>query len=360
MPHETSPVAPCDLDRPPLRRPGPGGPRHGHDHVQGHAHDGEPHHHDHAHSHEHHDHGHHDHGGHGHSHGAVTADSERRVFWVMLLTGGFMLVEVVGGLIAGSLALVADAGHMATDMAALALAWGAFRLARRPGDARRSYGWHRFQVLAAFVNGLALFGLTLWIVIEAVLRLIAPVAVEGTPMLAIAIGGLLVNIAAFAVLHRGDRANLNLHGALLHVLGDLLGSVATIAAAVVILATGWTPIDPILSVVVAVLILRSAWALVVRSGHILIEGSPDDIDGEHLRQVIRTAVPAVEDIHHVHAWSLTVEHPLVTLHATVAGGADHAATLAAIKRVLAERFGIAHATVQLEQGECPDGPAPAL
>ena len=148
----------------------------------------------------------------------------------MLLTGGFMLAEVAGGIVAGSLALLADAGHMLTDCASLALAWMAFRIGRRPHDARRTYGYHRFQVLAAFVNGLTLIAIVGWIVIEAVRRLLAPVEVLGGLMLAIAVLGLLVNLAAFWILHRGDRENLNIQGAALHVLGDLLGSVAAIVA----------------------------------------------------------------------------------------------------------------------------------
>lgn len=297
----------------------------------------------------------HGHAGHGLdvSH-AVTTDSERRVFLVMLLTGGFMVAEAAGGLLAGSLALIADAGHMLTDTAALAFAWAAFRMARRPSDALRSYGWHRFQVLAAFVNGLALLGISAWIAVEAARRLAAPVEVLGGPMLAIAVLGLLVNIAAFLILHRGDRENLNMRGAVLHVVSDLLGSAAAILAAIVILLTGWTPIDPILSVLVAILILRSAWGVVRRSTHILIEGTPHDLDVGQLREAIHAAVPQVEDVHHVHAWSLTAERPLVTLHVTVGPEADPAATLAAVQAVLRARFGLAHATVQLEHGGCPD------
>ena len=181
---------------------------------------------------------------HGHTH--ADADNQRRVLWAMLLTSGFMLAEVVGGVVAGSLALLADAGHMLTDCASLALAWMAFRIGRRPHDARRTYGYHRFQVLAAFVNGLSLIAIVLWIAIEAVRRLLDPVEVLGGLMLVIAVLGLLVNLAAFWILHGGDRANLNIRGAALHVMGDLLGSVAAIVAALVIFWDGWVPIDPLL------------------------------------------------------------------------------------------------------------------
>src|SRR5947207_2201880 len=211
-------------------------------------------------------HRHHDHAAHGH------ASNEQRVGWAALLTGAFMLVEAAGGVLAGSLALLADAGHMLTDAASLTLAWLAFRIARRPADWRRTYGFHRFQVLAAYSNGLALFFIAVAICYEAIHRVREPVEILAGPMLAVAVIGLLVNLAAFFVLHGAERGNLNVKGAMLHVLGDLLGSAAAIIAALVILATGWTPIDPLLSVLVAVLILRSAWVLVSASGHILLQG----------------------------------------------------------------------------------------
>jgi cobalt-zinc-cadmium efflux system protein len=307
--------------------------------------------HDHPHpaGHRHHDHGH-GHGSGGHVH-AVTADSERKVLWAMLLTGGFMLAEVAGGLLSGSLALLADAGHMLTDFASLALAWFAFRLGRRPADPLRSYGYHRFQVLAAFVNGISLFAIAGWITVEAVSRLLDPVAVAGGRMLAIAALGLLVNIAAFRILHRGGGDNLNVRGAALHVLGDMLSSVGAIAAALVILWTGWMPIDPILSVAVALVILRGAWRVTKESGHILLEGAPAGIDAARVGAALRS-VPGVVDVHHVHAWSLTSERPMLTLHAVLEEGADGNAALAEIGVVLRSRFGIDHATVQIERGSC--------
>jgi cobalt-zinc-cadmium efflux system protein len=280
------------------------------------------------------------------------ADNQRRVFIAMLLTGGFMFAEVAGGIVAGSLALLADAGHMLTDCASLALAWTAFRIGRRGHDTRRTYGYHRFQVLAAFVNGLSLVAIVLWIAIEAVRRLLAPVEVLGGLMLVVAVLGLVVNLAAFWILHGGDRDNLNIRGAALHVMGDLLGSVAAIVAALVITWTGWMPIDPLLSVLVALLILRSAWLLVRRSTHILLEGTPDWLDVEELRRSLAAAVPPVEDVHHVHAWMLTSERPLLTMHARVRPGADHDQVLRAIQQVLAREHGIEHATIQIEPAGC--------
>lgn len=277
----------------------------------------------------------------------------------MLLTGLFMAVEVAGGLVSGSLALIADAGHMLTDCAALALAWGAFRMARRPNDPKRSYGYHRMQVLAAFINAVALIGIVGWIAVEAGQRFFEPVSVEGQLMLAVATGGLLVNVIAFAILHGGARENLNIQGAALHVIGDLLGSVAAIVAAIVILTTGWTPIDPLLSLLVAALVLRSAWVLLRKAAHILLEGAPDWLDVEALKQEVTAAVPAVLDVHHVHAWMLTSERPLLTLHAAVADGADISATLQAIQRVLSERYNVEHVTVQIEPADyCAEDDAP--
>jgi cobalt-zinc-cadmium efflux system protein len=295
--------------------------------------------------------------GHDHARGAATADNQRRVFWAMLLTGGFMLAEVVGGIVAGSLALIADAGHMLTDAASLALAWAAFRVGHWPRDARRTYGYHRFQVLAAFVNGLTLVAIVGWIAIEAMRRLFAPVEVLGGLMLVVAGLGLLVNLAAFEVLRGGDRENLNVRGAALHVLGDLLGSVAAIVAALVILWTGWTPIDPLLSLLIAALILRSTWGLLRRSAHILLEGAPEWLDIAELRAAVVAALPAIRDIHHVHCWMLTSERPLITLHAEIAPDADPQQALAAIRGVLHDRFGIDHATIQLETAACADHPA---
>lgn len=301
---------------------------------------------DHAHSHAH--------GAGGHSH-PVTAGGERKVFLVMLLTGGFMLAEVVGGVVSGSLALLADAGHMLTDFASLALAWFAFRLARRPADPQRSYGWHRFEVLAAFVNGLSLFVISAWIVVEAAGRLADPVAVMGVPMLAVAALGLAVNVTALVILHRGGEENLNVRGAAVHVLGDLLGSVGAILAALVILWTGWTPIDPILSVAVVLLILRSAWKIVKESGRILIEATPAGIDPARVGAAVR-GVPGVRDVHHVHAWSLTGERRMLTLHAVIEEEADQNAVLATITALVGDRFGIGHATIQIERGTHADVP----
>lgn len=303
------------------------------------------HHHDHG---PHHDHGHHHE--HAHEHGA---GNERRVLVALWLTGGFMIVEAAGGFISGSLALIADAGHMLTDTGALALAWIAVRLARRPADDARSYGWHRAEILAAFLNGVVMLALSAWIIVEAAMRLMQPSEVLGAPMLVVAIGGLIVNVLSFLMLH-GAGDSLNLKGAALHVLGDLLGSVAAIIAAIVILFTGFMPVDPMLSVLVAVLILRSAWKVTRDSAHILMEGTPHHLDPDEIAADLAKNVEGVDDVHHVHVWSLTPTQSLVTLHAHLKDGADGHAALSGIKARLSSEFGIGHATVQLERGECAD------
>jgi cobalt-zinc-cadmium efflux system protein len=304
--------------------------------------------------HDHSHHGHHHGHGHGHDHGA----NARAVGIAALLTGGFMVVEVAGGLVSGSLALIADAGHMLTDFASLAMAWLAFRVARRPADSRRTYGFDRVSVLAAFVNGVALFAIAAWITVEAARRLAAPHPIAGELMLAVAAGGLAVNVLAFWVLSRGDRGNLNMRAALLHVVGDLLGSAAAIAASLVILATGWTPVDPLLSVLVALLILRSAWSVVRDSAHILLEGTPADFDAASIAADIRAAVPHVKAVRHLHGWSISEARPMVTLEAVIAPAGDPDTTRRAIKARLADRFGFDHATVEVH-GEEADPRLPA-
>ena len=301
--------------------------------------------HDHAHHHSPHDHAH----GHG---GSAATGTEARILWALVLTAGFMVAEFVGGVLAGSLALIADAGHMLADAAALTLALVSLRLARRPADLARSYGYHRLEVLAAFVNGLVLLALVAWIVIEAIRRLFAPIAVTSDVMLVIAVLGLAVNLASFAILSGGDRTSLNLHGALLHVLSDLLGSVAAVVAALVIGWTGWMPIDPLLSLVAAVLLVRSSWGLVRRSAHVLLEGTPEGLDLQRLRSELGAAVPGLKDIHHVHAWSLTAGKPLLTLHGTIHADVEGETVLREVKRHLG-LVGFSHSVVQLER-DCPD------
>ena len=306
--------------------------------------------------HDHHDHHGHDHHGHdhgsGHSHAPkVSADNQRRVGLAALLTGSFMLAEVAGGIVSGSLALLADAGHMLTDFAALALAWFGFHLAARPADWRRTYGFDRFSVLVAFVNGLTLFVIAAVILWEAVERLQSPTPIGAPTMLWVAILGLVVNILAFWMLLGADRSNLNIRGALAHVAGDLLGSVGTIAAALIIMGTGWTAADPLLSVFVALIILRSAWDVTRDSAHILLEGAPTGLEADTVAADLTANVDGVESVHHIHVWSISEERPMATLHARIRADASSALVKAAIRERLQSRFHVDHATVEIEEGD---------
>jgi cobalt-zinc-cadmium efflux system protein len=293
----------------------------------------------HAHDHDHH-----------HAHGA----DSRRLGWALVVTAGFMVLEVAGGWLAGSLALLADAGHMLTDTAALLLAWVAARLAEQPAGPGRTYGYHRAQVLAAFVNALALFVVVAWIGYEALQRLHEPRPVAGGTMLGIAVAGLAANLLVYYLLEHGAKSNLNVNAARLHVFGDMLGSIGAAIAAVVILATGWTPIDPILSVLMAVLIVRSAWHTLRDSTHILMENTPENVDLAALRAALMTAVPGIRDVHDVHCWSLTSGQTMLSLHVALGRNADAEAVLNHAKRVLAEDFDVAHSALQIERGDCPD------
>jgi len=300
----------------------------------------------------------HDHHGDEHDHAHVQEASEsnlKRVVFAVVLTGTFMIVEIVGGIISGSLALLADAGHMLTDTMALALAAVAFHVSKRPADGKLTYGYQRFQILAAFVNGLSLLVIVGWIMYEAVQRFVTPREILGETMLVVAAAGLVINIISFAVLHTGDQDNLNIRGAALHVAGDLLGSVAAIVAAIVIIYTGWMLIDPILSVAVAVLILRSAWALVKRSAHVLLEGAPDWLNVADMQERIVANVPGVREIHHVHVWGLTPQQLMLTMHVAIEDGVDsQSRVVRGVKNYVESEFGIGHSTIEVEVDGCAD------
>lgn len=300
----------------------------------------------------HHDHDH----DHGHSHVHQADESNlKRVMIALVLTACFMFVEIVGGIISGSLALLADAGHMLTDTMALALAAAAFHVSKRPPGGSLTYGYQRFQILAAFVNGLSLFFIVGWILYEAVERFITPRDILGETMLMVAAAGLVVNVISFAVLHSGDQENLNIRGAALHVAGDLLGSVAAIVAAIVIIYTGWTLIDPILSVAVALLILRSALSLVKRSAHVLLEGAPDWLDVTDMEARVVAAVPGVAGIHHVHVWGLTPQQLMLTMHVTLSGDVpSQSGVVRDVKAFVEKQYGIGHSTVEVEVDGCAD------
>ena len=294
-----------------------------------------------------HDHGHdHDHD---HDHTpTVTSANERKVLLSFFLIFGFMVVEAVGGVLSGSLALLADAGHMLTDAAALALAYAAFRFGRRAADSNRTFGYLRFEVIAGFLNAVTLFAIVAWIAYEAWERLQAPPVILAGPMMIVAVLGLLVNVLVLWIMTRGETDHVNVKGAILHVMGDLLGSVGAIVAAIVIYLTGWTPIDPILSVLVAALILRSAWKLLAKSIHILLEGAPEDASPEKVEQGLMGAVPGLAAVSHVHVWQLTSGRTMATLHVRPNVDEEARAVVKRVEAVLREQFSIEHATVGID------------
>lgn len=270
-----------------------------------------------------------------------------------MLISSFMLVELAVGLWANALVLIADAGHMFLDATALALAWWAAHLSKRGFDQQHSYGYHRFQVLAAFVNGLTLVGLIFWLIVEAVQRLIHPESMDPWPTLIIASLGFIVNLMAFRLLHNTS-GNTNIRSAALHVLGDLLGSAAAIFAAAVVMIWGWLYADPSLTLIIVVILGRGAYGVLRESAHILLEGVPAGVNLAQIKTTLTDEIKDVDGVHHVHAWGLTAEKPLLTLHALIPENAEVQQVVADIKRLLKERFDIEHSTVQVELGPCPD------
>ena len=288
---------------------------------------------------------------HTHDHDHAAERSGRRLSAALIMLASFTLVEAVGGYLANSIALLAEAAHMLADSASLLLAVIAVRAARRPADARRTYGHRRYQPLAAFINGQVLLLLTLWVVYEAVHRLLHVPPVNGRLMLSVALLGGGANLAALLALAGGK--SLNERGARAHVMSDLLGSGAASIAAIVILASGWSMADPLLSLVISVLILRSAWGIIRESADVLLEGVPAGFDVAHIEAELLGHVPGLIGVHHVHVWTMTGERPTVTLHAHLARGAAQADVLWAIHARLAQRLKVEHTTVQIEEeGTC--------
>jgi cobalt-zinc-cadmium efflux system protein len=325
--------------------------RHGHDHSGDAARAAGAHSHSHGHGqHDHgqHDHGHHDHGHHDHSHHDHLREvGRRRLLIILAMTSTFMIVEFVGGYIANSLALMADAGHMLNDVAALALTYFALWFSRRPATTAKSYGYLRMEILAALVNGATLILIAAVIFWHAWDRFRQPPQVEGSLMLAVATGGLLVNVIAAYLLHASSSHNLNMRGAYLHVLGDLLGSVGAITAALIILFTGWHLADPLISVFVAALILVGAWRLVRESVDILLEAVPRHIDLAAVHRAI-LAVDGVEDVYDLHVWTVTSGFLAMSGHALIHDARRHQAILDEIHELMHSRFGITHVTVQID------------
>ena len=270
---------------------------------------------------------------------------------VLLITALFMLAEVAGGVVANSLALLADAGHMLTDVAAIGLALFASRLARRPATREKTYGYLRLEILAALVNGTALFVISGGIVWEAVRRLGQPPDVRPAILFGVAVAGLIANVVAMRILHEGGGGghdhSLNVRGAYLHILSDMLGSVGAIVAGIVIFATGWNAVDAVVSIVIAVLIVISAWRLVRESVAVLLEGTPAHISLDDVQAGL-AEIPGVSDVHDLHVWTVTSGVVAMSGHVVVGDPTINQQVLEAARRRL-EGLGIGHITMQIEQ-----------
>ena len=295
-----------------------------------------------AHAHHHHDHAHA-----GASAAGTVPESARRLRIALVLTAVFMIAEVVGGLVSNSLALLADAGHMLTDVAALSLSLFVAWFVRQPGSVAKTYGYLRWEILAAFLNGGTLLLMAAWIVWEALSRLRTPEPLAGGVMLAVAAAGLAVNVAAAWILHGAHEHSLNVRGAYLHVLSDLLGSVGTIAAALIIRTTGWLAADPIASLLTTALIMRGAWQLVRESVDVLLESAPTHIAPGAVRAQLE-AIPGIESVHDLHIWSVTSGVVAMSAHAIVREPERHQHVLEHVHDAM-RLFGIDHVTVQLER-----------
>jgi cation diffusion facilitator family transporter len=299
----------------------------------------------------------------GHDHGATTAAAGQRgrLAVVLGLTVGVLVAEVVGAAVSGSLALLADAGHMATDALGIGLALGAVTLAQRPARGRRTFGWQRLEILAAVANGALLLGVCVFVVVEAVRRIGHPPHIGSGVMLVVAGVGLVVNLVGLAVLRSGRDESLTVRGAYLEVLGDALGSVAVLVAAVVIATTGWTPADTVASLLVGALVLPRAWQLMREALDVLLEAAPRGVDLERVREHMK-GVDGVLDVHDLHAWTITSGMPVLSAHVVVSDEAlqeGHGGrVLDALCACLGTHFDVEHCTFQLEGERHADHEAP--
>lgn len=280
----------------------------------------------------------------GHDHADRQTLPESRLIWALLLTGGYLVAQVVGGIVYGSLALLSDAAHMFTDVMGLVIALGAIRLGKRPADPRRTFGYRRFEILAAALNAAVLFVVAFYILFEAYQRLSHPAQVQSLPMLLVALGGLVVNLIAVRLLAGGSRESLNVRGAYLEVLSDLLGSLAVIAGAIVIYFSGWNWVDPVLAGLIGLWVLPRTWVLLSQSTNILLEGVPEGIDLLKLQSEL-AALTGVKAVHDLHVWAITSGEHSLSVH-LVMEPPDFAIIPQA--QQVAERHGIEHITVQLE------------
>lgn len=284
----------------------------------------------------------------GHSHATVRAGHERKLWMALALTGSFMIAEVIGAFVTGSLALLSDAAHMMTDALALAISLVAIQVAKRAADRKRTFGYARFEILAAAFNALLLFGVAFYILYEAYLRLQAPAEIQSTGMLVIAVLGLIVNLISMRLLSAASGESLNVKGAYLEVWSDMLGSIGVIIAAVLIMFTGWGWVDSVVAAAIGFWVVPRTWTLLKASMNVLLQGVPDGIDIDAVEQAIH-AVPGVREVHDLHIWALTSGKNVLSTHLVVdpAQGSEQQ-VLAQVTELLHEQFDISHVTIQIE------------
>ena len=276
------------------------------------------------------------------------SQNKKKILMVLVLTGTYLVAEVVGGLLTKSLALLADAGHMLTDVGGLALAYIAIRLAERPANKRVTYGFYRMEILAALINAVVLIGISLYILYEAYLRFLNPPEVESKAMLAIAGLGLIINLTGMYILRKGKSESLNMKGAYFEVLSDMLTSIGVIVAGIIMWTTDWYYADPILSSLIGLLILPRTWKLLKEATHVLLEGTPSDVDIEKLRSSIKE-IQNVSDVHDLHVWSLTSGVNAMSVHIVLDKPAKSTnRMLELIDNEIKSKYKIAHTTLQLE------------
>jgi cobalt-zinc-cadmium efflux system protein len=288
--------------------------------------------------------------GSGHDHGASQAN-EKTLWFVLALTSSYLVAEIVGGALTHSLALWSDAAHMLTDSVGLALALAAIRIARKPADRKRTFGYYRFEILAAAFNATVLVGVAIFILWDAVQRLIEPLPIQSTGMLVVAGIGLLVNLVSMRLLQHGSRASLNLKGAYLEVWSDMISSLGVIGAGVVIHFTGWLWVDVVVAAGIGLWVLPRSWILLKESLHILLEGIPKDIELDAIEQAL-LSISGVAAVHDLHVWALTSGKNSLTVHLVMNDAGVEQSVLAGAQRVLAEQFSIHHTTVQIELEPC--------
>ncbi len=283
---------------------------------------------------------------HNHEHKHSHNDNQKKLKWIFVCAAVYMVVEIVAGFYSGSLALLADAGHMAIDSASIALSLFAAWAAHRPPNAEKTYGYHRLEILAATVNGATLIAISFWICYEAWERFQTTVDIKAQTMTFVAVGGLLVNIVSLKILH-GDHDHVNLKSVRLHILTDLLGSVSAIIAGLLVWQFGWTKADPLLSVFISILILFGAWKLLVECVNILLEGVPANIDLNEVRNSITTH-SLVKEVHDLHVWTVTSGVPALSAHIVLKDGSESAQVLKELEATFKEKFKIEHVTLQIE------------